>query len=123
MVDPEPLVRRDESNEYRPVTDAEDLLRSDLLSEADGVPNFELRRYVVKPGAAVGKHRNTIEHEQYVLEGSYTIGIGETEYEVGEGDSVFIPAGTVHWYRNDGDLPVTYLCVVPLGDEGTEFLK
>lgn len=123
MAEPEPLVRRDESNEYRPVTDAGELLRTDLLSEADGVPNFELRRYVVKPGGAVGKHRNAIEHQQYVLEGAYTIGIGETEYEVGEGDSVFIPAGTVHWYRNHGERAVTYLCVVPLGDEGTEFLE
>lgn len=122
MSDSEPVVRRSESTEYRTVTESGDLHRADLLGIDDGVPNFELRKYIVEPGGEVGKHRNAIEHEQYILEGEYTIGIGETEYDVSRGDSVFIPAGTVHWYRNDRDEPATYLCVVPVGDEGTEFI-
>lgn len=123
MSNPEPVVRSDESVEYKSVTRSSDLKRADLLGEHDEVPNFELRKYLVEAGASVGKHRNTIEHEQYVLEGEYTIGIGESEYDVNEGDVVFIPAGTVHWYRNETQESAIYLCIVPLGDEGTEFIE
>jgi quercetin dioxygenase-like cupin family protein len=123
MEEPEPLLRDDDSVDYRSVEGADGLHRADLISEADGAPNFELRKYVVEPGVEVGKHRNAIEHEQYVLAGEYTLGIGDEEYRVSTGYSAFIPAGTVHWYRNDTEAPATYLCVVPIGDEGTEFLE
>ena len=29
------------------------------------------------------------------------------------GDSLFIPAGTVHWYNNDGKKDAEFLCIVP----------
>lgn len=121
MDNQEPVVRHDDAVEFRPVDDAGGLRRANLIDAADGAPNFELRKYVVDPGVKVGKHRNAIEHEQYVLEGTYTIGIGEEEYRISAGHSVFIPAGTVHWYCNETNAPATYLCVVPIGDEGTEF--
>lgn len=123
MTNPEPVVRSDDSIEYRSVTRFGGLKRADLLGEHDGIPNFELRKYLIEPGAAVGKHRNTIEHEQYILKGEYTIGIGESEFDVVEGDAVFIPADTVHWYRNETQELATYLCIVPIGDEGTEFIE
>jgi quercetin dioxygenase-like cupin family protein len=118
-----PFVRNDDDVDYREVGGANGLRRADLISEADGAPNFELRKYVVEPGVEVGRHRNTIEHEQYVLAGEYTIGIGDEEFRISSGHSVFIPAGTVHWYRNETDVPAKYLCIVPIGDEGTEFLE
>jgi quercetin dioxygenase-like cupin family protein len=39
------------------------------------------------------------------------------EYTVGAGDSVHIPAGAVHWYRNDGDRAAAFICAVPAGDD------
>lgn len=119
----DPVVRNQAHVPAEPIPETDGLKRADLLSEEDGVPSVELRRYVVSPGVSVPKHTNTIEHEQYVLEGEYALGIDETEHVVGPGDVVFIPAGTPHWYRNDGDSPAEYLCIVPLGDEGTEFLE
>ena len=44
-------------------------------------------------------HTNTVEHEQYVLAGRATIGIGTETREVGRGDIVYIAAGTPHWYQ------------------------
>jgi len=123
MKNPQPLLRDDDSVNYQTVEEADGLRRADLIDEADGAPNFELRKYVVEPGVEVGKHRNAIEHEQYVLAGEYTLGIDDEEHLVSTGDAIFIPAGTVHWYRNETDAPATYLCVVPIGDEGTEFLE
>ena len=39
------------------------------------------------------------------------------------GDSLLIPAGTVHWYRNDGDDEGAFVCVVPEGDDAIELVE
>ncbi|MFT4931588.1 MAG: quercetin dioxygenase-like cupin family protein, partial [Natronomonas sp.] len=69
------------------------------------------------PGAEVPRHTNEVEHEQYVLSGEYVVGIDDEEFAVSEGDSLLIPAGVVHWYRNEGDEPGAFLCAVPNGDD------
>jgi len=85
-----------------------------LLDRHDGAPNFEMRRFTIKPGGGIPKHYHPeIEHEQYVLKGKYRIGIGSTVYEVKAGDSIFIPKGTVHWYENTGKGNAEFLCIVP----------
>lgn len=114
---PEPLVRRREAVEYEPVGAAEGLQKGVLVGPDDGAPNLAIRRFVLDPGAEVPKHTNEIEHEQYVLEGEYVVGIGEDEHTVSAGDSLLIPAGTVHWYRNERTEPGTFICAVPNGDD------
>lgn len=85
-----------------------------LIDRNDGAPNFELRKFTIRPGGSIPKHYHTsIEHEQYVLAGDYQVGIGEELHRVKAGDSVFIPAGTVHWYVNDGKKDAEFLCIVP----------
>ena len=112
-----PLVRRAADVAYESVDAAEGLSKGVLVGEADGAPNLAIRRFTLAPGAEVPKHTNEIEHEQYVLAGEYVVGIGDGEHEVGPGDSLFIPAGTVHWYRNESDEPGAFLCAVPNGDD------
>ncbi len=85
-----------------------------LVDRHDGAPNFEMRRFTIKPGGSIPKHyHRDIEHEQYVLRGKYKIGIGKKVHEVKAGDSVFIPAGTPHWYKNTGKGNAEFLCIVP----------
>jgi quercetin dioxygenase-like cupin family protein len=85
-----------------------------LIDRHDGAPNFELRKFTIKPGGRIPKHYHPdIEHEQYVLAGNYQVGIGEKVHQLKEGDSLFIPAGTVHWYENKGRGNAEFLCIVP----------
>jgi len=85
-----------------------------LIDRNDGAPNFELRKFTIKPGGSIPKHYHPdIEHEQYVLAGDYEVGIGKKVHRLRAGDSVFIPAGTVHWYRNRGKKDAEFLCIVP----------
>ena len=118
---PGAVIRRTDRIEYEEVGAAEGLRKGVLIDEADGAPNFAIRRFVLDPGAEVPKHTNAVEHEQYVLSGTYTVGIdegnGEREHEVSEGDSLLIPAGVVHWYRNESDEEGSFLCAVPNGDD------
>ena len=85
-----------------------------LIDRNDGAPNFELRKFTIKPGGRIPRHYHPdIEHEQYVLAGRYQVGIGEKLHSVKEGDSLYIPAGTVHWYENKGKDNAEFLCIVP----------
>ncbi|AEH36255.1 cupin domain-containing protein [Halopiger xanaduensis] len=121
--DPEPLVRRSDDISYESVDAADGLEKGVLIGDKHGAPHFAIRRFVLEPGADVPKHTNDVEHEQYVLEGEYVVGIADEEYEVTAGDSLLIPAGAVHWYRNEGDEPGAFLCAVPNGDDEIELLE
>lgn len=117
---PSPVIKRATDIEYESVDAADGMEKAVLLDESDGAPTFAMRRFTLSPGAAVPKHTNQVEHEQYVLAGEYTVGIEDEEYTVAAGDSLLIPAGAVHWYRNDSDLEGAFLCVVPNGDDSIE---
>jgi quercetin dioxygenase-like cupin family protein len=85
-----------------------------LIDRHDGAPNFELRKFRIKPGGRIPRHYHpNIEHEQYVLAGDYDVGLGEKVYRLKAGDSLYIPAGTVHWYENGGNVDAEFLCIVP----------
>jgi len=127
-----PVVRDRESVEYEPVDAADGLEKGVLLDSADGAPTFAIRRFTLEPGATVPRHTNEVEHVQYVLAGEYVVGIegieGDPDLTAGEhrvrpGDSLLIPAGTVHWYRNDGDAAGAFLCGVPHGDDEIELAE
>ncbi len=50
--------------------------------------------------------------------------IGDETIEVRQGDVVYIPAGTPHWYRaKEGDEPFEFLCVVPNGEDKIELVE
>lgn len=83
-----------------------------LIAPEQG-PHFAMRRFVIQPGGGMPNHTNLVEHEQYVLGGQATIGIGAETFEVRQGDVVFIPAEIPHWYHNTGQEPFEFLCLVP----------
>lgn len=120
---PRPFVRRPDEVSYDAVDAADGLRKGVLIGAADGAPNLALRRFVLEADGRVPKHTNRVEHEQYVLEGEYVVGLGDEERVVGPGDSVYIPAGVVHWYRNEGDESAAFLCAVPTGDDDIVLLE
>ncbi|HMB49162.1 MAG TPA: cupin domain-containing protein [Natronoarchaeum rubrum] len=123
MSDPEPTIRRAEEIEYETVDAAEGLSKGVLIGADESAPNFAVRRFELDAGAEVPKHTNEVEHEQYVLSGEYVVGIEDEEYEVSAGDSLLIPAGTVHWYRNESDEAGAFICAVPNGDDEIELVE
>jgi len=120
---PGPVVKRGEDVRYEPVDAAAGLSKGVLIDESDGAPTFAMRRFELEPGAAVPRHTNAVEHEQYVLGGEYVVGIGEEEHTVSAGDALLIPAGVEHWYRNEGEEPGAFICAVPNGDDTIELVE
>ena len=52
----------------------------------------------------------------------FSISIGDDVFEVQPGDVVFIPGGAPHDYRNIGDEPFVFLCLVPNQPDEIEIL-
>ncbi len=117
------VIKRGDDVAYEAVGAAEGLKKGVLIDESDGAPHFAIRRFELAAGAEVPRHTNAVEHEQYVLAGEYVVGIGDEEHVVRAGDSLLIPAGVEHWYRNDGDEAGAFLCAVPNGDDEIELVE
>jgi len=118
-----PFVRDAADIEAKPVDAAEGLSKAVLIGAEHGAPNLAIRRFALAPGAEVPKHTNEIEHEQYVLAGEYVVGIGDEEHTVAAGDALHIPAGVVHWYRNESDVEGSFICAVPTGDDSIDLVE
>lgn len=84
-----------------------------LVSESDGAPNFAMRRFEVAPGGYTPRHSHPYEHEVYVLEGDGVVYEGDEEHAITAGDVIFVTPGDVHQFRNTGQVPLKFLCMVP----------
>lgn len=68
---------------------------------------FQVKRIVVKPGAALSlqKHHKRAEH-WIVVSGVAEVTCDERVFDLHENESTYIPLGSVHRLRNRGDQPV-----------------
>ncbi len=105
-----------------PVAAGKGTTRQVLTRRGDGA-GFHMRRFVMEPGGGMPRHRNEVEHQQYVLRGRATVGIGEEAVSVEAGTTLHIPAGVPHWYRAEGDEAFEFLCVVPDDEDRIELLE
>ncbi len=108
--------------EYEEMDAGKGLWKAILIGEDEGAENFVMRKFRLDPGGEVPRHRNKVEHEQYVVKGDYDVGIDGEEYRVKPGDSLFVPRGTPHWYRNRGNDYGEFICVVPMKEDELEIL-
>ena len=84
-----------------------------LLNRADGAPNFAMRQFTVAPGGHTPKHFHPYEHEIFVLEGTGEIWEGDQPHRLQAGDVVLVQPDEVHQFRNTGQLPLKFLCLIP----------
>lgn len=84
-----------------------------LVDEADGAPNFAMRQFEVAPGGFTPRHSHPYEHEVFVLEGDGVVLDGDQSRPLKAGDVVFVAPGDVHQFRNTGQQPMKFLCLVP----------
>lgn len=94
-----------------------------VLISSEEAPNFAMRKFILQPGGSVPNHTNTVEHEQYVLNGQAEIGIDNEIFHVKKDNVVFIPAGVPHWYKVLGDEPFEFLCLIPNKKDEIKLIK
>ena len=84
-----------------------------MVGRADGAPNFSMRHFTVESGGHTPRHAHNYEHEVYVVSGEARLEHGGEFHELAAGDVVFIEPNVIHQFRNEGDEPLRFLCLVP----------
>lgn len=101
-MDFDPSVHVLEAEQGRTIPVFEETLRVRSEGEHNGGA-FEVVEILSPPGAGPPLHTHRGQDEfVYVLEGTFTVVVGETRREVGSGGSVMLPRGISHTYRNTG---------------------
>lgn len=84
-----------------------------LIGDKDGAPNFAMRQFEVAPGGYTPRHRHPYEHEVFVLEGQGIVLEGDQKHWLRAGDVVYVKPDEVHQFRNVGNQPLKFLCLIP----------
>ena len=90
-----------------------------LLGEPQGAPSFAMRQFEVAPGGYTPRHSHPYEHEVFVLEGEGEVIEGDQPHRLSPGAVVLVKPDEVHQFRNTGEAPLKFLCLVPHIPEGT----
>lgn len=91
-----------------------------LVGAADHAPNFAMRQFEVAPGGFTPRHFHPYEHEVYVLEGNGVVYEGDVAHPLKAGDVVFVKPDEVHQFKNVGDTPLKFLCLIPNSATGQQ---
>ncbi len=91
-----------------------------LVDENGGAPTFAMRQFEVAPGGHTPRHSHDYEHEVFVLEGQGVVCEGDAEHELKTGDVVFVEPNDIHQFRNTGNGPLKFLCLVPNSSKGQQ---
>ncbi len=84
-----------------------------LIGQRDGTPTMSLRIFTLEPGGYTPHHAHPFEHINYVLAGRGEILSAEGPRPLAAGDFVLVPPDERHQFRNAGDGPFAFVCLVP----------
>ena len=84
-----------------------------LVGKPDGAENFSMRQFEVGVDGFTPRHSHPYEHEVFVLEGNGTVLEGDTLHNIKSGDVIFVQPDEVHQFKNTGDTPLKFLCLIP----------
>lgn len=83
------------------------------IGKADGAPTFSIRVFTLEPGGSTPHHIHASEHLNYIMEGNGEVMEGDTPRQVSKGDFVLVTPHEKHQYRNTGNSPLVFMCMVP----------
>lgn len=83
------------------------------IGKVDGAPNFSIRVFTLEPGGHTPHHIHESEHLNYIIEGNGEVMEEDTPRPVSKGDFVLVTPHEKHQYRNTGNVPLVFMCMVP----------
>ena len=103
-----------ENGRNEPIKDLDNATRI-VLIDKDTVGAEDITFAHCKFEAKTSSHKRHIHEDAeeviYILSGRGMSGVGDTEMEMGKGDTMFIPRGAVHWFYNPYDEPVEMIFI------------
>ncbi len=90
-----------------------------LIGPAENARNFHMRHFEVAPGGHTPHHQHDYEHEIVVLKGAGAAKSEQGERTFKAGDVIWVPANEMHQFRNTGDGPLEFICLIPAPQDCT----
>ncbi len=84
-----------------------------LLKTADGMPNFQMRRFTMGPGGIIPLHSHEWEHEVFVLSGKGELLNKDGGVPVEAGSVAYVDGVEPHGFKNTGSEDFIFLCMIP----------
>ena len=84
-----------------------------LIGEREGAPYFAMRYFEVEPGGCTSLDEHAHDHGVIVLKGEGRVLLGDREFEIKFGDVVYVSCKERHQFKNTGDAPFGFICVIP----------
>ena len=85
-----------------------------LCGRDHGACTFAMRHFTVAPDGHTPQHQHNYEHEVFILAGKGIVQGGDTYRQITAGDVVLIPPNELHQFKNVGDEPMQFICLVPV---------
>jgi quercetin dioxygenase-like cupin family protein len=101
------------SSHYPPGKAAEGVSVRWLIGQAEKAPNFALRYFEIEPGGWSALDQHAHDHGVMIFRGQGQVLLNEETFNVSFGDVVYIPPDEIHQFRNTGDEPLGFLCIIP----------
>jgi len=84
-----------------------------LVGPAQGWNDHVMRVLELSQDGYSPRHSHPWFHVNYIIEGVGTLEIEGVLTTIQAGSYAFVPGGSLHQFRNTGDRPLRFLCIVP----------
>ncbi len=98
----------------KPIQELPGVVKREVINADDGAPNSCMRVFELEPGSSTPSQSHAWEHEVFILSGTGIVVDQSGDNEVKTGDVVFVPGGEKHQFRNPGDEPWEFICLIPV---------
>ncbi len=87
------------------------------IGARDGSPTMSLRVFTIAPGGHTPHHAHPFEHINYMMAGRGELLTDAGPRPVAAGDFILVLPNERHQYRNPGEEPLVFACLVPAAYE------
>lgn len=84
-----------------------------LIGRSDGAQQFHMRHFEVQPGGHTPHHQHDYEHEVLIIKGKGVVKGEQGDHACSAGDVVWVPPHEKHQFRNTGNEPLEFICLIP----------
>lgn len=94
-------------------TEAKNASMKVLVAPEHGWEGYVMRVVELEADGYSPKHQHDWPHINYIIEGKGTLQINEDINPLSSGSYAYVPANTLHQFKNVGDTPFKFICIVP----------
>lgn len=91
----------------------QDVMMKVLVSPQEGWEGHVMRVFEVGVGGYTPKHQHPWPHINYIIDGEGSLMIDHKENTITAGSYAYVPSNTIHQFKNVGDTPLQFICIVP----------